>query len=100
MSSFVNPIISLKEHPVSKITPHIKLIIESSFKQNAPAPRYHARDVAVMRASIEKSTVLLSSATPSLESYRNHIQGKFEYLYLQKRFGKAQYPKVFIQDTL
>ncbi len=73
---------------------------ESSFKQNAPAPRYHARDVAVMRASIEKSTVLLSSATPSLESYRNHIQGKFEYLYLQKRFGKAQYPKVFIQDMI
>ena len=53
-----------------------------------------------MRASIEKSTVLLSSATPSLESYWNHIQGKFEYLYLQKRFGKAQYPKVFIQDMI
>ena len=73
---------------------------ESSFRQDAPAPRYHARDVALMRGTIEKSTVVLSSATPSLESYYNYLKGKLTYLYLPKRFGGAKYPHVHVVDML
>jgi primosomal protein N' (replication factor Y) len=73
---------------------------ESSFKQEAPAPRYHARDVALVRGRLEKATVVLASATPSLESYYNHISGKLEYLHLSKRFGGAKYPQTHIVDMI
>ena len=73
---------------------------ESSFRQDAPAPRYHARDVALMRGAIEKSTVILSSATPSLESYYNYLKEKLTYLYLPKRFGGAKYPYVHVVNML
>ncbi len=42
---------------------------DSSFKQDSPSPRYHARDVAIMRAKIEECAIILSSATPSLETF-------------------------------
>jgi len=73
---------------------------ESSFYQDSKEPRYHARDVALMRGSFEKSTVLVASATPSLESYYNFQQKKIEYLRLPKRYGVAKYPKVHIVDML
>ncbi len=73
---------------------------ESSFYQDAKEPRYHARDVALMRASFEKSTVIVASATPSLESFYNFQQKKLEYLKLPKRFGNAKYPEVHIVDML
>ena len=73
---------------------------ESSFRQDSPAPRYHARDVALMRATYEGSCVVLSSATPSLESYYNYLQKKFTYLHLPERFGGAQYPQVHLVDML
>ncbi len=73
---------------------------ESSFYQDAKEPRYHARDVALMRGSFEKATVIVSSATPSLESYYNFQQKKIAYLSLPKRYGNAQYPKVHIVDML
>jgi len=71
---------------------------EYSYKQDSINPRYHARDVALMRGKIHKIPVLLASATPSLESYYNHIQSKFKYLYLAKRYGGAKYPHVSIVD--
>jgi len=71
---------------------------EHSYKQDSINPRYHARDVALMRGKIHKIPVLLASATPSLESYYNHIQSKFKYLYLAKRYGGAKYPQVSIVD--
>ncbi|MEC8984928.1 MAG: primosomal protein N' [Candidatus Neomarinimicrobiota bacterium] len=71
---------------------------EHSYKQDSINPRYHARDVALMRGKIHKIPVLLASATPSLESYYNHIQSKFRYLYLPKRYGGAKYPQVSIVD--
>ncbi len=73
---------------------------ESSFYQDAKEPRYHARDVALMRGSFEKATVIVSSATPSLESYYNFKQKKIAYLSLPKRYGDAKYPKVHIVDML
>ena len=73
---------------------------ESSFYQDAKEPRYHARDVALMRGSFEKSSVVVASATPSLESYYNFQQKKIEYLRLSKRYGGAKYPKVHIVDML
>ena len=71
---------------------------EHSYKQDTNNPRYHARDVALMRGKIHKIPVLLASATPSLESYYNHIQSKFKYLRLTKRYGGAKYPQVYIVD--
>ena len=73
---------------------------DSSYKQDSPSPRYHARDVAIMRAKIEKSNIVLSSATPSLESYYNYKINKYNYLSLPKRYGKANYPKVKIIDLI
>ena len=66
---------------------------EGSYKQFDPAPRYHARDVAVMRASMNNATCILGSATPSLESYANAtLKKKYSYLSMPERVpvpGKA-----------
>ncbi len=71
---------------------------DSSYKQDSPSPRYHARDVAIMRAKIENCTVVLSSATPSLETFYNYKLKKYNYLTLSKRYGDAIYPKVKVID--
>ena len=73
---------------------------ENSYKQESPAPRYHARDVSLMRGKIHNATVVLASATPSLESYYNYIHGKFEYIHLPERFGGAKYPHVHVVDMM
>ena len=73
---------------------------ESSYKQDSRDPRYHARDVSLMRGKIHNAVVVLASATPSLESYYNHIKGKFEYIHLSERFGGAKYPSVHIVDLI
>lgn len=73
---------------------------EHSYKQESPAPRYHTRDIALMRGKLHKAVVILSSATPSLETYYNHLQGKHGYLRLNKRFGGAPYPRVHIVDMM
>ena len=73
---------------------------DSSFKQDSPSPRYHARDVAIMRAKIEECAVILSSATPSLETFYNYKNSKHRYLSLPKRYGKAVYPTVKVVDLI
>ena len=73
---------------------------DSSYKQESPSPRYHARDVAMMRSKIEKCTVVLSSATPSLETFYNYKLKKYNYLTLSKRYGNAAYPKVRVVDLI
>lgn len=71
---------------------------EHTYKQESPEPRYHARDVALMRGKLSSAVVVLASATPSLESYYNQIQSKLEYLTLPERFGGAKYPEVHLVD--
>ena len=73
---------------------------ESSYKQESIDPRYHARDVALMRGKIHNATVVLASATPSMESYYNQIHGKFNYIHLPERFGQAKYPQVHVVDMM
>ena len=73
---------------------------EASFRQDSPSPRYHARDVALMRAKLNNAVILLASATPSLESYYNHQNMKLKYLYLPNRYGGAKYPIVHLVDML
>ncbi len=71
---------------------------ESSYKQFDPAPRYHARDVAVVRAKHENATIILGSATPSLESFYNTHVGKYHYLSLPSRIDERPMPQVEIID--
>ena len=70
---------------------------ESSYKQGE-TPRYHAREVAIVRARAEGATVVLGSATPSLESWVNAQSGKYTLLTLPERVGQAQLPKVEVID--
>ena len=70
---------------------------ENTYKQEE-APRYHARDVAVVRATIEKCAVILGSATPSLESYHNATTGKYRLATLTQRIDEKQMPLIRIVD--
>ena len=67
---------------------------EGSYKQMEEQPCYHARDVAIVRGKLAKATVVLGSATPSLESYENAQKGKYELSVLKKRATDAPLPKV------
>ncbi|MCH7497781.1 MAG: primosomal protein N' [Candidatus Marinimicrobia bacterium] len=83
--------------------PQLRLLIvdeeqEGSYKQEDPAPRYHARDVALIRGKFARAVVLLTSATPSTESYYNGLLNKFASLELKQRYGGAVYPKVSVVD--
>lgn len=71
---------------------------DPSYKQQEPAPRYHARDAAVYYASLFNAKVLLGSATPSLESYYNAVQGKYGLVNLSERFGAASLPSMEMVD--
>ncbi len=71
---------------------------EQTFKQQDPAPRYHARDAAIVLAQFHKAKVLLGSATPSIETYYNAQSGKFGMISVSERFGKAPLPKVELVD--
>ncbi|RXP57096.1 primosomal protein N' [Lutibacter sp. HS1-25] len=71
---------------------------EPSFKQFDPAPRYHARDAAIVLANVHNTQVLLGSATPSIESYYNAQQGKYGIVTLNRRFGNVQLPEIELID--
>lgn len=71
---------------------------ESSYKQFDASPRYHARDVAVMRGSIEAAAVVLGTATPSVESYMNSRTGKYTLLELRHRIDDVPMPDITIVD--
>jgi primosomal protein N' (replication factor Y) len=71
---------------------------ETSYKQFDPAPRYHARDVAVVIAHKQKAKVLLGSATPSIESYYNAQTGRYGLVKMLQRFGNAQLPDIELVD--
>ena len=67
---------------------------ESSYKQFDPAPRYHARDSAIVLANIHKAKLLLGSATPSIESYYNAQEKKYGYVSLNRRHGNVLLPEI------
>lgn len=67
---------------------------ETSYKQNDPAPRYHARDTAVMRGKFNQCPIILGSATPSLESYANVQMGKYTLCRLSERIDRLPLPTV------
>ncbi len=71
---------------------------EQNFKQTDPAPRYHARDAALILAKLCNANVLLGSATPSLESYSNAESGKFTLVEMKQRFGNVKLPEIEIVD--
>jgi primosomal protein N' (replication factor Y) len=71
---------------------------ETSFKQYDPAPRYHARDTAIVLGKIKKAQILLGSATPSLESYYNAQKGKYQLVELRKRYGNVLMPEIQMID--
>ncbi|MBN2807159.1 MAG: primosomal protein N', partial [Prolixibacteraceae bacterium] len=82
---------------------HLGLIIvdeehENSFKQFDPAPRYHARDAAVMLGHLHQARVLLGSATPSFESYFNAKAGKYGLVRLTQKHYKVAAPEVLVAD--
>jgi primosomal protein N' (replication factor Y) (superfamily II helicase) len=72
---------------------------DSSYKQHDPAPRYHARDAAIMLASLHKAKVVLGSASPSIESYNNSLGGKYGLVELLLRHGEIKLPAIILANT-
>lgn len=73
---------------------------ETSYKQYEPAPRFQARDAAIMLAWLHQAKILLGSATPSFESFYNARTNKYGYTYLNRRFGEALLPDFILSDVL
>ena len=71
---------------------------DSSFKQVDPAPRYNARDAAIVLASMHHANVLLGSATPSYESYFNALQDRYRLVEITQRFGGVEMPEIILSD--
>ncbi|MDG1503606.1 MAG: primosomal protein N' [Flavicella sp.] len=71
---------------------------ETSYKQFDPAPRYHARDAAILLAQLHQAKTLLGSATPSLESTYNAEQSKYGLVNLDRRYGEVQLPEIALVD--
>ena len=71
---------------------------EQTFKQVDPAPRYHARDAAIVLAHSHKAKVLLGSATPSIETYYNATSDKFGLVEISKRYGNVMMPNIELVD--
>lgn len=72
---------------------------ETSFKQQDPAPRYHARSAAIVLASMCGAKVLLGSATPSAESYNNALTGKYGLVSIMTRYKNIQLPEIQVVDV-
>ena len=71
---------------------------ESSYKQQEPAPRYHARSAAIMLAQMQGAKVLLGTATPSLETYHNARTGKYGFVELFQRYKGIELPEIQVVD--
>ena len=84
---------------------HLQLIVvdeehDASYKQTDPAPRYNARDCAVVMARLTGGHTLLGSATPSVETWSNAASGKYGRAELTERYGTARPPVIYVSDTL
>jgi primosomal protein N' (replication factor Y) len=81
----------------------LKLVVvdeehDPSYKQHEPAPRYHARDMAIVLADLHEARTILGSATPAMESLHNAHHGKYAYAELLTRFGDVQMPTIHRVD--
>ena len=72
---------------------------DGSYKQHDPAPRYHARDSAIMLAALHNAKTILGSASPSIESYNNAVTGKYGLANLRERFGLIKLPEIILANT-
>ena len=72
---------------------------ESSYKQYDPAPRYNARNAAIVLATFHGAKTILGSATPAIESYYNATSGKFGLVKLNQRFSEIEMPNILIANT-
>jgi primosomal protein N' (replication factor Y) len=72
---------------------------DGSYKQHDPAPRYHARDSAIMLAAMHNAKTILGSASPSIESYNNAVIGKYGLTELKERFGFIKLPTIILANT-
>jgi primosomal protein N' (replication factor Y) (superfamily II helicase) len=72
---------------------------DGSYKQHDPSPRYHARDTAVMLAAFHSAKTILGSASPSIESYNNAINGKYGLVDLKERYGMIKLPAIVLANT-
>lgn len=72
---------------------------ETSYKQDEPAPRYNARDAAIMLARMSGAKALLGTATPSLESYANALSGKYGLAVIKERFAGSLLPEIRVEDV-
>jgi primosomal protein N' (replication factor Y) (superfamily II helicase) len=71
---------------------------ENTYKQQSPAPRYHARDVAIMLALQTGARTIAGSATPSIDSYFNTQIGKYGLVNLKRRYGESMLPEIIVSD--
>ncbi len=72
---------------------------DSSYKQHDPAPRYHARDTAIILAGLHGARTVLGSASPSIESYYNSVSGKYGLVKLNERYGFINLPEIILANT-
>jgi len=72
---------------------------DGSYKQHDPAPRYHARDSAVMLAAFHRAKTIMGSASPSVESYYNAVNRKYGLAELKERFGSVRLPHIVLANT-
>ena len=72
---------------------------ESTFKQYNPSPRYNARDASIVLSKIHNAQVILGSATPSMESYYNALEGKYVLVVLNERFGNLLMPEILCANV-
>lgn len=72
---------------------------DSSYKQQDPAPRYHARDAAIYYGSLTGAHVVLGSATPSIDTYHNAVSGKYGLATINERYGGVDLPAIELIDT-
>ena len=73
---------------------------EQSYKQFDPAPRYHARDAAIVLGNMFKAKILLGTATPSLETYYNALEGKYGLVEIKKRYNNVLMPEIELVDLV
>ncbi|VBB46478.1 Primosomal protein N [uncultured Paludibacter sp.] len=72
---------------------------ETSYKQFDPSPRYHARNAAIVLASMHNAKTLLGTATPAIETYYNAKTGKYGYVLLEQRFQELELPEILVVNT-